>query len=157
MKLCSCPRKQNSKTCILVLRFLLNNLILCKRLILISLTHCLQPGVLLTMIYLKGLARILRKIKVSSPAAEHQEYSNNSYLEKRALKRPQEATVCLELRRQWCSMKHEQPKSTIISFLTTVPCPFQATTYAEYDDKEGKVKTGQPIISIFSQSFLIHQ
>lgn len=41
------------------------------------------------MIYQKGLAKILRKIKVSSPAAEHKDYSNN-YLEKRALKRPQE-------------------------------------------------------------------
>lgn len=124
MKLCSCPRKQNNKTCILVLQFLLNNLILCKRLISISLTHWLQRGVLLTMIYQKGLARILRKIKVSSPAAEHKDYPDNSYLEKRALKRPQEATVHLELGRQWRSMKHEQPKSTIISFPTTAACPF---------------------------------
>ena len=147
MKLCSCPRKQNSKTPVLVVGFLLNNLILCKWLTSISLSHWLQPRVLLTMIY-KRTSKDPQKNKFL-PQPQSTKNIISTLIWRRGCSQPQEATICLEHKRRWCSMKHEQPKNPIISFLTPITCQFQATTYAKYDDIEGKVKTEQTRNSFF--------
>lgn len=89
MKLCSCPRKQNNKTCILVLP--IKQFYSMQKVNINFLNSLVTTWGPSDNIYQKGLARILRKIKVSSPATEHKDYSNN-YLEKRALKRPNKRT-----------------------------------------------------------------
>lgn len=138
-------KTEHQDTCSgLVLKFLLNNLLLCKWLTAynqFSYTQVTTWG---------PLTRIYKKFSKCS------QKNNNLFLSHRVqiklyqmllegvVHSPERQNLLRTQKEGSDILRNMNNQGTLLYF----SCLYQATTYAEYDDKKGKVKTGQPIIPL---------